>query len=235
MRRQAKSKAVVTARGKTGAKAPVQARGKSASGPRSRRAEKSAARREAILAAALDEFAARGFAATRLDDVATRANVAKGTIYLHFRDKETLFQELIRSALSPFIATIEAAPAADMPFRAVLELLVRGFVQEVYGTKRKNIVRLVLAEGRRFPKVAEFYYREVVGRAMAAMRKLVQRGVARGELRDDSLARFPQLIVAPALVAIVWEGLFDRFEKLDPEEMMRAHFNLLFAGLERKP
>lgn len=198
-----------------------------------RRAEQSAARREAILAAALAEFSAQGFAATRLDDVAKRAGVAKGTIYLHFRDKEMLFQELVRSALSPFVATIEAAPAADLPLRAVAELITTRFVREVYGTERKHIVRLVLAEGRRFPKVAEFYYREVVGRAMAAMRKLVARAVERGEIHSDAIGRFPQLIVAPVLVAVVWEGLFDRFEKLDPEAMLRAHFDLLFKGLER--
>ena len=199
-----------------------------------KRAEQSAARREAILAAALDEFSASGFAATRLDDVARRAGVAKGTIYLHFRDKEALFQELIRSALSPFVATIEAASAADLPLRAVAEGLVLGFVRDVYGTNRKNIIRLVLLEGRRFPNVADFYYREVVGRAMAAVRGLVQRAVARGEISSDAIGKFPQLIMAPALVAIIWDGLFDRFEKLDPEALMRAHFNLLFSALETK-
>jgi AcrR family transcriptional regulator len=199
-----------------------------------KRAEQSAARREAILAAALDEFSASGFAATRLDDVARRARVAKGTIYLHFRDKEALFQELIRSALSPFVATIEAASAADLPLRLVAEKLMAGFIQEVYGTNRKNIIRLVLAEGRRFPNVAEFYYREVVGRAMAAVRTLVQRAIARGEISSDAVGKFPQLIVAPALVAIIWDGLFDRFERLDPEALMRAHFNLLFSALETK-
>jgi AcrR family transcriptional regulator len=199
-----------------------------------KRAEQSAARREAILAAALDEFSASGFAATRLDDVARRAGVAKGTIYLHFRDKEALFQELIRSALSPFVATIEAASAADLPLRAVAERLVSGFVRDVYGTNRKNIIRLVLVEGRRFPNVADFYYREVVGRAMAAVRRLVERAVARGEISSDAIGKFPQLIMAPALVAIIWEGLFDRFEKLDPDALMRAHFNLLFSALETK-
>src|SRR5215510_10469680 len=79
------------------------------------RAQKSAARREAILTAAFDEFSAQGFAAARLDDVARRAGVAKGTIYLHFEDKEALFQELIRSVLSPFVGTMEAALKADVP------------------------------------------------------------------------------------------------------------------------
>jgi AcrR family transcriptional regulator len=196
------------------------------------RAERSAARREAILAAALDEFSAQGFAAARLDDVARRAGVAKGTIYLYFEDKETLFQELIRSALIPFVATLEAAP--DLPLRPVVEMLIASFVREVLGTRRKDIVRLVLAEGRRFPKVAEFYYREVVGRAMAAMRVLMRRAIERGEIGTDALARFPQLVVAPALVAIIWEGLFDRYERLDVEALMRTHFELLFAALERR-
>src|SRR5215207_1657420 len=87
----------------------------------SRRHEKSAATREAILAAALDEFTARGFAAARLDDVARRAGVAKGTIYVHFRDKVTLFEELVRSALVPVIAAAESAPMADMPLRLFAE------------------------------------------------------------------------------------------------------------------
>src|SRR6516162_1373048 len=80
-----------------------------AGGPRVARDERRNERRTAILSAALEEFAARGFAATRLDDVARRAGVAKGTIYLHFRDKESLFQELVRAMLSPLVGTIEAA------------------------------------------------------------------------------------------------------------------------------
>ena len=86
-------------------------------------------RRAAILSAALDEFAARGFAATRLDDVARRAGVAKGTIYLYFRDKESLFQELVRTMLSPLVGAIEAAPLRDLPIRAVVEMIVDVFVQ----------------------------------------------------------------------------------------------------------
>ena len=89
-------------------------------------------RRAAILSAALDEFAARGFEATRLDDVARRAGVAKGTIYLYFRDKESLFQELVRTMLSPLVGAIEAAPLRDLPIRAVVEMIVDIFVDEIY-------------------------------------------------------------------------------------------------------
>ncbi len=82
------------------------------------REERKVERREAILAAALEEFSARGFAATRLDDVARRAGVAKGTIYLYFRDKESLFQELVRSMLGPMVGAIEAAPLGRPAGRA---------------------------------------------------------------------------------------------------------------------
>src|SRR5215472_6023744 len=92
-------------------------------------------RRAAILAAALEEFAMRGFADTRLDDVARRAHIAKGTIYLYFRDKESLFQELVRSMLSPLVGTIEAAPLSEVPIRAVAEMIVDVFVREIYGTR----------------------------------------------------------------------------------------------------
>src|SRR5512141_103498 len=104
------------------------------------RAKRSAERRKAILAAALDEFSSRGFAATRLDDVARRADVAKGTIYLHFADKETLFQELIRMELSPVLSALEHAAHADIPIRQVAEQLIEIFVREIFETRRKDVI-----------------------------------------------------------------------------------------------
>jgi AcrR family transcriptional regulator len=194
------------------------------------REERKVERREAILAAALEEFSARGFAATRLDDVAQRAGVAKGTIYLYFRDKESLFQELVRSMLGPMVGAIEAAPLADLPVRVVAERIVDLFVREIYGTRRNDVLRLIISEGPRFPKLAEFYYREVIARVLPAMRALLARAVERGELRNDALARFPQLLIAPGLVAIVWNGLFDKFSPLDVRELMRAHLDLIFGA-----
>jgi AcrR family transcriptional regulator len=194
-----------------------------------KRAEKSEARRQAIVAAALAEFCARGFAATRLDDVAKRAGVAKGTIYLHFRDKEALFREIVGTLLVPLVSVLEAPPP-DIPIRQTLERFVDLFVREIYGTERRNVLRLVMTEGPRFPELAEYYYRNVVGRALAAMRALLRRAHERGELADDTLVRFPQLIVAPGMVAIIWSGLFDRFEPLDVAAMMRAHIAVLFEG-----
>src|SRR6478672_8343589 len=125
-----------------------------ATGLRGTRAARRDERRAAILAAALEEFAARGFAATRLDDVARRAGVAKGTIYLHFRDKESLFQELVRAMLSPLVGTIQAAPLRDVPIRSVAEMIVEVFVNEIYASHRKDVIRLIVTEGPRFPKLA---------------------------------------------------------------------------------
>jgi AcrR family transcriptional regulator len=193
------------------------------------RARRQSERREAILAAALEEFSASGFAAARLDDVARRAGVAKGTIYLYFRDKETLFQELVRAMIGPVVGAIEAAPLADMPARMVAEAIADLFVREVFGTRRKDVIRLIIAEGPRFPKLAEFYYHEVIERVMGAMRVLMARAVARGELPSDALARFPQLLVAPALVAVIWNSLFERFAPLDVRALLNAHIELLFG------
>jgi len=193
------------------------------------RAARAAERREAIVEAALDEFIARGFAATRLDDVAKRAGVAKGTIYLHFKDKEALFQELVRTSLVPLIGRLAAPPPAGESVRAVLERFAQTFAEEIVSTRRGDIVRLVIAEGARFPSVADFYYREVVSRGLAGMRALIELGIARGEIGEEGLRRFPQIVVAPAMVAVIWQGLFGRHSPLDATEMLRVHLDLIFG------
>jgi AcrR family transcriptional regulator len=184
-------------------------------------------RRDAILAAALDEFSAQGFAAARLDDVARRAGVAKGTIYLYFRDKESLFQELVRSLLTPVVGSVEALRDANIPIRMLADRLVDLFVDEIFGTRRRDVIRLMITEGRRFPKLAEFYHREVLSRIMTAMRTLLARAAERGEV-PDTLVQFPQLLAAPGIVAVVWTGLFDKYEPLDVRAMMKAHVELIF-------
>jgi AcrR family transcriptional regulator len=210
------------------AKQPAVAKAPSSKTPSSR-AARAAERRDAIIEAALDEFIARGYAATRLDDVAKRADVAKGTIYLHFKDKEALFQELIRTALVPLIGRLAAPPPAGGSVRDALENFAMTFAQEVVTTRRGDIVRLIIAEGARFPSVADFYYREVVSRGMVGMRALIELAIARGEIRQEALARFPQIVVAPAIVAVIWQGLFGRHAPLDATEMLRVHLDLIFG------
>jgi AcrR family transcriptional regulator len=197
--------------------------------PAANRAERAAERRAAIVEAALEEFIAQGFTAARLDDVAKRAGVAKGTIYLHFKDKETLFEELIRTAIVPLIGRLAAPPSSSGSVRDALEGFAKTFIQEVANTRRGDIIRLIVAEGPRFPAIADFYYREVVSRGLAAMRALIELGVARGEIRAPELARFPQIVVAPAMIAVIWKSLFDRHSPLDAHEMLRVHLDLIFG------
>jgi AcrR family transcriptional regulator len=198
--------------------------------PASSRAERAAERRAAIVAAALDEFIARGFTATRLDDVAKRAGVAKGTIYLHFKDKETLFEELVRTAIVPVVDRLTRPPPLGGSVREALEAFAQTFMREVANTRRADIIRLIVAEGPRFPAIADFYYREVISRGLAAIRGLIEIAIARGEIRLAELKNFPQIVVAPAIVAIVWKSLFERHAPLDANEMLRVHLDLIFGA-----
>jgi AcrR family transcriptional regulator len=211
------------------AKAPKPTLKAPSSKPPSSRVQRAADRRQAIIEAALDEFIARGYAATRLDDVAQRAGVAKGTIYLHFKDKEALFQELVRTALVPLIGRLAAPPPEGGSIRAAFENFVETFVREVVTTRRGDIIRLVLAEGPRFPDIADFYYREVVSRGLAGMRALIELGITSGEIRQRGLKDFPQIVVAPAMVAVIWQGLFGRHAPLDASAMLRVHLDMIFG------
>jgi AcrR family transcriptional regulator len=198
--------------------------------PATNRAERAAERRGAIIEAAMDEFIARGFAATRLDDVAKRAGVAKGTIYLHFKDKESMFEELIRTAIVPLVVRLSASPPPPgASVRDMVEGFAENFIKEVATTRRGDIVRLIVAEGPRFPAVADFYYREVVSRGLAGMRALIELGITRGEIKQKSLARFPQILVAPAMIAVIWQSLFSKHAPLDALEMFRVHLDLIFG------
>jgi AcrR family transcriptional regulator len=198
--------------------------------PASNRAERAAERREAIIAAAMDEFITQGFAATRLDDVAKRAGVAKGTIYLHFKDKEALFEELIRTAIVPLVNRLAAGPPpSGASVRDMVEGFARTFIHEVTTTRRGDIVRLIVAEGPRFPAVADFYYREVVSKGLAGMRAAIKLGIARGEIKHKDLAQFPQILIAPAMIAVIWQSLFARHAPLDANEMFRVHLDLIFG------
>jgi AcrR family transcriptional regulator len=192
--------------------------------------DRAAQRRQAILDAALTVFAERGYEAARLDDVAAHAGVAKGTLYLYFEDKEALFEALVRSAVSPILDTVaNAANVPDLKTADLLDLAFAMFHKEVLGTKRRLLLRLIVSEGPRFPALAAFYHREVVSRGVKLMRAIAQRAVERGEFPTDAAARFPQLIFAPLLLAVIWDGLFAKIEPLDAAGLLRAHREALTA------
>jgi AcrR family transcriptional regulator len=232
-RRTGKTTSAGTARAAGARKSPVQAPAARAPVARTRKIAPEA-RRQAILKAALSVFAERGFEAARLDDVAARAGVAKGTLYLYFRDKEALFEALVRSAVSPIMEEVgRVAALPDISAAKALETFFALFEKEVLGTERKLLLRLIIAEGPRFPAIAQFYYREVVSRGLALMRGLAERAAKSGEFVGDAAARYPQLVVAPLLLAVIWDGLFGRIDPLDVGGLLRAHREAL-TGTSRK-
>lgn len=193
-----------------------------------------AQRRQVILDAALSVFAERGYEAARLDDVAAKAGVAKGTLYLYFDDKEKLFEEVVRGAVAPVVERLSMLAAApEMPIGDVLGAVFHMFEKDVLSTRRKLIIRLIISEGPRFPQIAEFYYRDVIGRIMPLVRTLAKQAVQRGELSTDAIARYPQLVAAPLLLAIIWDALFQHIEPLDFADFFQAHGALLTAGTRR--
>jgi AcrR family transcriptional regulator len=205
---------------------------KKASVLRARSEEERQAKLDAILAAALDVFVEKGFADARLEDVAARAGVAKGTIYLYVASKEALFEALIHSGIAASIEAIEEKVLAlDLPAEATLRMLFAFLQQEVLGTRRREIVHLILSEAGRFPEIAAVYHREVISRGMRLLRKIAERAIARGEFRSDELVRFPQLAIAPGIVALLWTNLFQHLDPLDIEGMFEAHLALLMRAL----
>jgi AcrR family transcriptional regulator len=189
------------------------------------------ARRQAILEAAIGVFVTQGFAAAKLDDVAAQAGVAKGTIYLHFKDKQDLFEQMVQATVSPVIERLEAlANIPDLSADVVLRSLFELFRTEVLGTARKDLLRLVMTEGPRFPAIAEFYHREVVSRGVKLMGGVLRRARERGELAGGGLAAYPQLVVAPLILAVVWDGLFGAIEPLDVEGLFDVHRRLLLRS-----
>jgi AcrR family transcriptional regulator len=185
-------------------------------------------RQKAILKAALEVFSEHGFAATRLDDVAHRAGVAKGTLYLYFPDKETLFERMLQGVAAPALARL-AALAADesITFPRALDALLAFVQAEILNTPREKVIRLIISEGPHFPRLAKFYYDEVISKGLAAIRTIAKREGGEGTLKTQALARFPQLFFAPILTAIVWRGLFSEFEPLNVPAFLAAHKRIL--------
>lgn len=186
----------------------------------------------AIQAAALDVFAAKGFSAARLDDIAAAAGIAKGTIYLYFKSKDELFEAIVKSTIGVTLGHVEQAVAASpAPASQLLRLVGQAIAGTLDDPDRKRVVHLVLSEGARFPAIADFYHREIIARGMALVRAIVAKGRASGEFISDEPARFPQLVIAPALVAVMWSVIFARIEPLDAHALIEAHFDLLTRAL----
>jgi len=187
-----------------------------------------------IIEAAVLEFARRGFAATRLEDVAERAGVTKGTIYVYFKDKEELFKAAARSSLEPALSEIESLGAN---FDGSAEKLIRVHLRTVYSKLVKNrravqLLRLIIAEGPQFPELVDFYYREIITHGLALLKRTVELGIARREFRKTAAIDFPQVVFAPVVVAIIWNLLFSRQHPIDFDAYAEAHLDVLINGLK---
>jgi AcrR family transcriptional regulator len=190
------------------------------------------ARPHEIVAAALAEFGERGYAATRLDDVARRAGVTKGTLYLYFPNKEELFKAVIRDTLVPALNRIGEAPAAPT-VAATIEQMVAAF-QALAGSPIAAIPKIVIGESGNFPEITRFYLDEVISRGLDVIRTILGRGVDSGEFRAIDTEHAAYCAMAPLLLALLWTHSFgpvaDR--PLDVAALCRAHLDLLLNGLK---
>jgi AcrR family transcriptional regulator len=192
---------------------------------------KTARTRATIAAAALDTFLARGFSATRMSDVAERAGVGKGTLYLYFPTKESLFAGIVEEMMGRTLASFNVSqPEPQESVRSFIKRTLQPFVSELETTRRADVMRLVIAEGARFPELAEMYRRITLEPLAELIRRLAKLAYARGELQSKALVRFPLLLVTPALLTAVWNGLYGDETRLDPGELFLAHLDLIFDG-----
>jgi AcrR family transcriptional regulator len=195
------------------------------------------ARPEEIIAAALDLFVERGFASTRLDDVAARAGVSKGTLYLYFENKEDLFKAVVRGNVLPMLqhgeALVENFPGSSTE---LLSKLVRGWWEQSGSTKVAGLPKLVIAEAGNFPDLAEFYYEEVILRAHSLFRRVLRRGTDAGEFRDVDVDQIVHVALAPLVMLAVWTHSFAccQKEQLQPQRYLDSYLDMLLHSLRKE-
>ncbi|HMR29961.1 MAG TPA: TetR/AcrR family transcriptional regulator [Geminicoccaceae bacterium] len=207
----------------------------SARPPRRRRKE---ARPREILRAALETFAEKGFAAARLEDVALRAGIGKGTLYLYFSSKEELLRAVVREALVPNIARAERLAARHAGSCAeLLRLIVELAGRRISRSRLSALPKVVLAEASNFPEVARFYFDEVISRGFGLLGGIVRRGIEQGEFRPIDAEHAARLLMAPLLFLALWRHSFARVAPgpLDPIAFCRAHLDMALHGLLREP
>ena len=187
-----------------------------------------------LASAALELFVERGFAATRLDDVAKRAGVSKGTLYLYFDSKDDLFKAVIREGIVSRIVEFEDRMRAYQGSSAdLMRLLVKTWWQKIGATKLAGITKLMMSEAGNFPELARFYHDEVIVRGMALFTAAIQRGIDSGEFRPIELEHTPHICAAPVVMLMLWRNSFDLcgIEKMEPDAYLATHTDLLVRGL----
>lgn len=191
-----------------------------------------------IVAAALQVFVERGFASAKLVDVARRAGVTKGTLYLYFASKEALFKAMVRQTIVPAIATGEQIVSAHQGSAADLfREITHGWWERVGATPASGIPKLMMAEAGNFPELARFYYDEVISRGHRLMATVLERGIASGEFRPLDVDLGVRLALAPLLHAANWRHSWALCtpEGFDVARFIDHHVDIFLRGIAQHP
>jgi AcrR family transcriptional regulator len=194
------------------------------------------ARPQELLAAALHQFVERGYAATRLEDVARQAGVSKGTLYLYFTNKEELFKAVVRANIVETIGEAEQDAASfEGPSAALLATVLMKWWTEICATPLAGITKLMLAEGNNFPELAQFYNEEVVARGSSLFTRILERGMQRGEFRQVDPVVMTQVLIAPVLMLMMWTHSYMPtcdMPVIAPQAFMETFIATMLRGLK---
>ena len=194
------------------------------------------ARPTEILEAALAVFAERGFASTRMDEIAQRAGVTKGTIYVYFENKEHLFISMVRELTKATLDTVHGMFERHEGSTASLLRELFGYIYQhiVEDRRRREVARMLIAEAGRFPALADRYYEEIHRRCLDMLERVIKRGIDRGEIRRSAVVDCPQVIIAPIALVDLWIMMYDDRQPLDLKRYFEAHVELVLNGLFAK-
>src|SRR5271155_2905555 len=200
------------------------------------RRRRKAERPQEIIEAAFGEFSRNGYASTTLEQIAERAGVTKGTIYVYFDNKEHLFISMVREFTKAATETVHGmfetheGSTADL-LRAQFSFIYQHIVED---KRRREVVRMLIAEAPRFPALADRYHEEILRPCLDMLRQAIQRGVDRGEIRPSAVTDCPLVIIAPIALVDVWMMMFDERYPLDLKTYFDAHIELVLNGLLAK-
>src|SRR5580658_9647124 len=203
--------------------------------PETRRRRK-AERPQEILEAAFCEFSRNGYATTTLEHVAERAGVTKGTIYVYFESKEHLFISMVREFTKSATETVQGmlenhdASTAEL-LRAQFSFIYEHIVED---RRRREVLRMLIAEAARFPELADRYHQEILRPCLDMLRQAIRRGMDRGEFRNSAIVDLPQIVIAPIALVDLWMMMFDDRQPLDMKAYFNAHLDLVLNGLLAK-
>ena len=186
-----------------------------------------------ILEAAFTEFSRNGYAVTTLDQIAERAGVTKGTIYVYFESKEHLFISMVREFTKAAYEVVQGLYETHEGSTADLLRAQFGFIYQhiVEDRRRREVVRMLIAEAPRFPGLADRYHEEILRPCLDMLKAAIQRGIDRGEIRKSSIVESPQVVIAPIALVDLWMMMFDDRQPLDLKVYFDAHLDLVLNGL----